>query len=238
MAELLTPTDFDERLRAGELAMTVIGMSNLGKSYWSVRLAEENGFRHLNCDDMIEAELEGVLLELGYSGGIEDVSRWMGQPYDLQFAENQQIYLDLETKKVQDIADQLEQGSLAGNTIVDTTGSVVHTSSELCRRLVSLTTVVYLEATPAMCNDMFESYKAKPKPVVWGDIYQPLRAEPPMEALGRCYKELLAFRTGLYRDMADITIPRETATALSKMPGRLATDGLLRRVRDSLPAAA
>jgi shikimate kinase len=190
-------------------------MSNVGKTYWSKRLAEEAGFTHICCDDLIEAEVADVLKELGYNGGIADMAKWLGQPYDQQFTKNQQKYLDLEIATMQNIIERLEQGSLDGNTIIDTTGSVVHTSPEIRARLHALTTVVYLEATANMRHEMFKLYIAEPKPVVWGDIYRPKSGESPQAALARCYPKLLAHRSGLYAKMSHVGIPRETSLAIA-----------------------
>ena len=211
MIGTITRDEFEKRLHDGNLALTLIGMSNAGKSYWSARLAQEMGFSHICCDDLIEAEVGHLLEELGYKGGIADMAKWLGQPYDIQFAKNQQIYLDLEIATLESIISQLEKKSSKGNIIIDTTGSVVHTSSEICAKLKELTTVVYLEATPDMKHEMFERYIAEPMPVVWGDIYSPSAGELPKEALARCYPNLLAYRSGLYGGMSHVVVPAETA---------------------------
>jgi shikimate kinase len=208
--------------------LTLVGMSNVGKSYWSKRLAEEAGYRHLSGDDLIEAELGDVLRQLGYSGGLSGMAKWLGQPYEPQFAQNQQRYLDLESATLQIIIDQLEKGLLTGPVVIDTPGSVVHTSTEICERLRALTTVVYLEATPETLEEMFELYIAEPKPVVWGNIYQPQADETPEEALARCYPKLLAYRSKLYEKMSHITIPRNKSLVMSD------PDFFLNYIQDSL----
>lgn len=229
MTKSITPVEFKARLDQGKLALTLVGMSNVGKTYWSKQLAQSQGFTHLCCDDLIEAELSDVLQELGYSG-IADMAKWLGQPYDPQFPTNQQKYLDLEIQTVQDIINQLEAGSLEGNTVIDTTGSVVHTSPEICEKLDELTTVIYLEATPAMQEEMFKLYIAEPKPVVWGEIYSPKAAEKPEEALARCYPKLLAYRSQLYAKMSHVTIHRETSLGMKNV------DEFLSYVKKSLAA--
>ncbi len=55
----LNPAQFDEKLAAGELVLTLVGMSNVGKTFWSHQLAAEGGFTHICCDDLIEAEMGG-----------------------------------------------------------------------------------------------------------------------------------------------------------------------------------
>lgn len=230
-SETLSRPDFDARRADGELSLTLVGMSNVGKSYWSGRLASEAGFDRINMDDLIEAELAVALRNEGYSGGIADVAKWMGQPYDPQFPTNQQTYLDLETTMMQQTIDRIANPPLDGNLVVDTTGSVVHTDETLRKEIGVHSTVVYLEATPGMQQKMFEMYIAEPKPVVWGDVYTQAAGETEKQALARSYPELLARRSVLYRQMAHVAIPREVSLAIAD------TDEFLAYVRDMLPAS-
>ncbi|HEY5152820.1 MAG TPA: hypothetical protein VII55_02500, partial [Candidatus Saccharimonadales bacterium] len=204
--EPLTLAEFEDRVAAGKLRLTLVGMSNVGKTYWSKLLARE-GFTNICCDDLIEQKLGHELLELGYVGGIADMAKWLGQPYDERFAVNQRRYLQLETDALQEIIASLEDGSLTGNIVIDTTGSVVHTDSAIRRKLSALTTVVYLEASGEMRQEMFQLYIAEPKPVVWEDKFNIKPTESNIEALVRCYPQLLEYRSGLYDEMSHVTVP-------------------------------
>lgn len=230
-SETLSKSDFDARRQDGELSLTLVGMSNVGKSYWSNRLAQEAGFEQINLDDLIEVELGAALQKGGYSGGIADVARWMGQPYDPQFPANQQTYLDLETRMMRQTINRLANPPLNGNVVIDTTGSVVHIDEEVSKEIMQHSTVVYLEATPDMQQKMFEMYIKEPKPVVWGDAYSQVEGELPIDALTRSYPELLRRRSVLYRQMAHVAIPREVSLAIAD------TDEFIDYVRDRLPAA-
>jgi len=227
--DTLTQPEFDTRREANELAITLVGMSNLGKSFWANRLVDELGFDVIGCDDLIETELKDVLETDGFEGGISDMARWMGQPYDSRFASRQQTYLDLETITMKKIIDQLSHPPLNGNVVVDTTGSVIHTSEEICHALKVHSTVVHLEATPEMQRAMFELYMAEPKPVVWGDAYRSSEEQTSHETLEACYPQLLGQRCELYRKMAQVTLARETTLALEN--GEMFLD----YVRNSLP---
>lgn len=178
-------------------------MSNVGKTFWSKRLAEV-GFQHINCDDLIEAKLEPELKALGYSG-LADMSRWKGQPYDERFSENQTKYLRLESQVMQEVLEPLIN-SKPDNIVIDTTGSVIHTGEEICGLLQKFTTVVYLETPEHMQEEMFQKYIEHPKPVVFGNIYKPRKNETQTETLARCYRELLEYRSSLYSKYADITL--------------------------------
>ncbi len=224
----ITSTEFEQRLQAGELRLTLVGMSNVGKTYWSQLLAKK-GFNHFNCDDLIEEKLGNELIELGYSGGIADMAKWLGQPYDKQFPNNQQRYLQLEVETMEEIIEGLEKDTLKGSTVIDTTGSVVHTSSAIRDKLSAQTTVVYLEATPEMRHEMFELYIAEPKPVVWEDLFKKATGESDKEALARCYPQLLEYRSKHYSEMSDVTIQRDVSL---KLPG---PEAFLEYIKDLLP---
>jgi shikimate kinase len=229
--ETLSRSDFDARREDGELSLTLVGMSNVGKSFWSSRLAEEAGFNRVAMDDLIEAKLGTVLHDAGYNGGIADVARWMGQPYEPQSPANQQTYLDLETMMMHQTIDRLANPPLGGNVVVDTTGSVVHIDQEVSKEITKHSTVVYLEATPDMRQKMFEKYMREPKPVIWGDVYTQAENESHEQALARSYPELLARRSVLYEQMAHVTIPHKVSLAIAS------TDEFLDYVRDMLPTA-
>lgn len=202
----LSKQQLEQLLQENRLVLSLIGMSNIGKSHWSKKLSNI-GFEHIDCDNSIEEKLAPVLKELGYSG-IEDVSRWMGQPYDERFPDNQQKYLSLEKEVMQDIFSRIEKGT-DQNITIDTTGSVVHTDRDYCDKLKKHSLVIYIKATKDMEDEMFKRYIKEPKPVVFGNIFAPRANETTMQTLERCYKELLSYRNALYAEYADIIIPRE-----------------------------
>lgn len=230
-SETLTQSDFDARRADGKLSLTFIGMSNAGKSHWSGRLAREANFDRVDIDTLIELELETELKRAGYSGGIQDVAKWMGQPYEPQSPANQQTYLDLEAAMMERTIDELADPSLDRNTVVDTTGSIVHTDPAIGARLREHSTVVYLEATANMRQKMFEMYIAEPKPVIWGDVYTQVEGEATDQALARSYPELLERRSYLYEKMAHVAVSREVSLAITS------TDEFLEYIRDKLPTA-
>lgn len=203
----LSQQQFDHLLDNDQLVVSLMGMSNIGKTYWSKQL-HTIGFEHINCDNLIEAKLGPRLTALGYSG-IQDVSRWMGQPYDERFSAHQQTYLSFEKEVVEKILAQNKNGKLQ-NTVIDTTGSVIHTGRNTCTRLKKCSLVVYIEATENMKVEMFNQYIKQPKPVVFGDMFKPRPAETNIHALSRCYRTLLDRRSKLYTRYADVVIPYTT----------------------------
>jgi len=202
----MTREEFDQARANNRLVLTFVGMSNIGKTHWAKEFAQ-SGFEHINCDDRIEAKLAPELTALGYSG-IADVSKWMGQPYEDRFPTNQQRYLELEGEVMQEVLREIEK--MQRNTIIDTTGSVIHVDPAIGEELKRKTLVVYIKATSEMKEQMFQRYIKEPKPVVFGDVFKKLRGESDMDALKRCYPMLLEYRSGLYQRLAHIVIPRET----------------------------
>lgn len=230
-SEILSQPDFDARLADGELSLTLIGMSNVGKSHWSGRLADEAGFDRVDQDTLIEAELATALRDAGYGGGIADVAKWMGQPYEPQSAANQQKYLNLETLMLRQTIDRIANPPLHGNLVVDTTGSVVYTDEAIRKELAVHSTIVYLEATDDVRQELIKDYFDRPKPVIWGDAYTQGEGETTDQALARSYPRLLARRAFLYGEMAQVTVSGKVSRSLAN------TDQFLEYVRDGLPAA-
>jgi shikimate kinase len=201
----LSSKQFQELLQKNKLVLSFIGMSNIGKTYWSERLSKFE-FRHFNCDDLIEKKLFSELYVLGYSG-INDVSLWMGQPYEKRFKENQRKYLNFEKEAMEDIFAELK--NTKQNVVIDTTGSFVHLNEKTCLELKERSLIVYIKATDSMREKMFERYVEDPKPVVFGDIFNPQEGESGAKALRRCYPILLENRSKLYEKYADVIIPCE-----------------------------
>ena len=201
----LSQKQFDQLLKKNKLVLSLIGMSNIGKTHWSKKLAKIN-FKHINCDDLIEARLAPELKACGYSG-IKDVSLWMGQPHDKRFSVCQQKYLEFEKEAMQQIFEQIKNEKRQ-NIVIDTTGSFVHIGSDACFRLKECVLVVYIKADDFIKEKMFEKYVKKPKPVVFGNVFAPKKGETNKQALKRCYLKLLNLRSVLYTQCADVIISR------------------------------
>jgi len=104
--------------------------------------------------------------------------------------------------------DEIEKSGHEG-IILDTTGSVAYTGEEICRRMQSLTTVVYLAAAPEEEHILIARYLSDPKPVLWGDQFSMRPGETAKDAVARCYPQLISQRKKLYEKYAHRTIPME-----------------------------
>lgn len=185
------------------MKLALIGMSGSGKSYWSKKL-EQMGFRRFCCDDLIEAKLERELKGLGYSG-IQDVAKWMGQPFEEQYPRTSQLYVDFEKEVMGEVMRIVERANDKENIVIDTTGSVIYTGREILYTLSSLAKIVYLDTPVSVKQEMYTLYMQDPKPVIWGNIFVKSPEETNSQALAACYPKLLEYRTKEYEKIADIT---------------------------------
>lgn len=183
------------------MRLTLFGMSNSGKSYWSKKL-EEKGYVRLSCDDYIEEKLGKELRKFGYSG-IADVSKWLGQPYERRYKLNSKKYLELEIESLKTYIHHIKSQIAKKNIVIDTTGSVIYADRVILKELRRYTKIMYLDTPKSVREKMYTSYVENPKPVIWGDIFSQKKGESGKEVLERCYVKLLAFRTKQYKQYAE-----------------------------------
>jgi shikimate kinase len=185
------------------MKISLIGMSNVGKTYWSKKL-KEAGFNVFFCDELIEEKLGRELKKQGYSG-ISDVSKWMGQPFEERYKKNSSRYLEIEKMVMNEIIDVLEK-SKDRDIAVDTTGSIIYIGQVILKKLKKRTKIIYLEAPSQVKEEMLRAYLDNPKPVYWGKSYKKKRNEDILNAVKRCYPLLLEYRSREYEKHADITL--------------------------------
>lgn len=208
----ITKYSFLEKLKNNNLHISLIGMSNIGKSYWSDRL-NKLGFKHICCDDMIEDKLKPELEKHGYKGK-EDMAKWLGQPYAPQFEKNEKKYLSLENETMQEVFNKIKNKKQ--NIVIDTTGSLIHCDNKSIKPVKKNSLVVYIKASEEMKNDMLQKYLDCPKPVVWDNNYKQKDNQSQENALKESYKKLLEAREKLYENLADISIPFHKVAKLNK----------------------
>ena len=184
--------------------LALIGMSGVGKSYWSKKM-EEKGYRWYNCDEMIAERLGSELPEIGNS--TLNLAKWMGQPFSVGYIEAEKLYLELEEAVVEHICDELEQANYINTpVVVDTTGSLIYLRKKLLNRLRALTKMIHLRLPEEKHEQLFENFINDPKPVIWKGKFKPRKGEPLQNALRRCYNELLSFRNERYSLIADYVL--------------------------------
>jgi shikimate kinase len=188
--------------------ISLIGMSNIGKTYCAKRLAAHHGYRHIDCDALIEKRLGAELIDGGYHG-TKGMARWMGFPADASYKTNSRRYTESERQAVSESLARLKKDKKA-SVVLDTTGSVIYTGAEILESLRATTRIIYFETSEEHISALFNSYiNHHPKPVIWDDAYAPLAEETPQQTLERCYPELLRDRARRYKEIAHVTIPFE-----------------------------
>lgn len=203
----LTKQEFSEKLKNNRLALTFIGMSNIGKSYWSRKLAEI-GFKHIDCDGRIENKLKQRAQTIK-NHGTAGLAEWMGFPHEKRFLKTQAQYLNAEKEVMTEIIDDLNQ-EIPGNIAIDTSGSFIYAGHPICEGIRKKSLIVYIKPPEEMKKKLFENFIKNPKPVIWGDMYEKKEHESKMGALDRCYPKLLDYRSKLYEKYADISISYES----------------------------
>ncbi|HSZ18251.1 MAG TPA: hypothetical protein VK770_00570 [Candidatus Acidoferrum sp.] len=181
------------------IKLSLIGMSGAGKSHWAQKLAGA-GFRVISIDDRIEKKLAPELTAGGHRG-IGGVAAWMGWPDQPSYREHEKKYLECEIQSMDEALDEIQASGQDG-AILDTTGSVVYTGENICRRMQGLATVIYLEASAAEEETLVARYLSDPKPVLWGDQFEQRQGESTQAAIARCYPRLIAHRKKLYEHYA------------------------------------
>lgn len=185
------------------MIISFIGMSGMGKSYWSKQLVEQ-GFQRISIDNLIEVQLKRELERHGLSR-INGVAKWMGQPYEPHFKEREQTYLEFERQAMQATFDQINRHPNQ-DYVIDTTGSVIYLGDQVCNQLKQSSLVVNFVTPQSVMDKMYQQYITNPKPVIWGNSYQPQANQTPQQALETCYPLLLQYRLQLYQKYADLAL--------------------------------
>ena len=208
------------------LRVALVGMSGVGKTFWTRRLAAA-GRPTICCDDLIEQRLSPHLAPSGFRG-INGVARWMGWPDCATYAEREAVYLAAEIAALDQVLSGLEQNP-ARELVLDTTGSVIYAGNHLLLRLRRLMTVVYLAASVAEQQLLIGRYLTDPKPVLWHGAFQPKPGETPLETITRCYPPLIETRRRAYEALAHCILP---LAALHDPPP--SADDFLQKIREKL----
>lgn len=216
---LLTPYEFDEHVARRTLRISLVGMSNAGKSRRAHTLAEDCGFSWYQVDQDIAraCQLENV----------GAVGAWMGYPSAPGYREREQRYLTLEAW----FTDRAAMSSEGRNLVFDTTGSVVHLPASTLETLREHTLVVHLDVGEEALADLLARFFKDPKPVCWGAWWNKQEEESDTAAIQRSYPALLSARLARYRALAHVAIP---ARELWDAQG----GAILAHIREALARAA
>jgi len=176
-----------------------VGMSGVGKSFWSAKLAHDAGFVVHDCDAEIGRRLSSIVTPDPGESLVTALGRWMGMPWTAGYASREARYLALEEEVTREALDGAREGH-----IVDTTGSVIYLPRDLLDALRAKCRVVYLRTPDTRRDAMLKRYLEEPKPVVWAGAFP--RANDPIATLPAAYAELLKTRDRAYALLAHVTL--------------------------------
>jgi shikimate kinase len=186
------------------MILALLGTSGIGKTSWANRLAQA-GFTCFHCDDLIAARLQAKGEIFGAS--MEDVGRWMGFPFEADYARREAQYLAHEAEVLATIAESLPQAhAQRRRLVIDMTGSAIYIDPTILDTIHTFATFVYLRAAPEHYDQLLEAYTASPRPIIWRSMYQPLPEEEAAATLARCYPRLLRARADRYANLADVVL--------------------------------
>jgi shikimate kinase len=191
----LSPDAFERRWSNGDLKIALIGMSNIGKSWMSAKLANALGIATVEVDHYIRRELG--------QESMDDFAQWLGHPNTSGYAKREAKSLALEETATLRALDDL-----TAPCILDTTGSVIY-CPESCARLSAETYVVYLRASEKTRKILEALYFSHPKPLNWNGHFEQKMDELFGDAVARSYPKLLDSRDNAYADLSDHTILAE-----------------------------
>ena len=190
----LSRQSFEEKYAAGQLKLAFVGMSNIGKSYTTMRLATRYDFNLIEVDKIIRENL-------GHDN-MDAFAKWQGHPYTEGYSEREVESIALETQSTREAL-----GTARRNPMIDTTGSVIYTDHGVLDALREDYYVVYIEAMDEHLERLKTQYFKQPKPLVWAGHYEKIEGKTKTESILECYPKLLTSRGKLYSGLADVTLP-------------------------------
>lgn len=168
------------------MIISLIGMSNAGKTYWS-KLLETDGFKRFGVDDAIDD--------------------WLLQSYQIGSKEWERECLRRERATIQTILHDLAALDNTSNAVIDTPGSIVYHDQEIVDALSEQSVMVYLEISKEAQAEMIERYFRYPKALIWGEHFSPQADDTLEQTIRRSYPALLSWRSERYQELADVVIP-------------------------------
>ncbi|MGJ8564824.1 MAG: shikimate kinase [Alphaproteobacteria bacterium] len=194
----LSSKQFLAKLNGGELKLAFVGMSNIGKSFLARKIAKAYDMNLIEVDKMIWESL-------GFDT-MDDFADWQGHPYEEDYKEREKELIELEGNATGKAID-----NAAGNSLLDTTGSVIYVDPAIRRNIKENFYVVHIKAETSDLERLKWEYFDNPKPLIWRNQYKPRRDLTDRENIFECYPKLLMSRAKEYAPMADATITSRVA---------------------------
>ena len=154
-------------------AITLMGMSGVGKTYFSEKL-EEWGWARYSCDVEIGKDLLGLTHEMKASD-ISALHEFLGMPGDeakgglqiQEFKRRQNLYKNAEIVSLMELRGRIEAAS-EKDFVNDSTGSLVEiTNPDVIDFVGTLTKIVYIRGSDAQEQVLIKRAQDYPKPLYY-----------------------------------------------------------------------
>ena len=172
----------------------LIGMSGVGKSYWTEQL-KTKGYQVFSCDDYIFQSLEKKILKKNSS--TESLSHWLGYPDQLDYQAKAAEYLRHENDSLEVAIDFVNSHQ---KTVIDSSGSMIFCKKDLINKLREHSPIIYLESDKSFYQKITTNFVNDPKPIIWSNHYKPELN------LADNFRNLIDKRAKLYQSFADIIL--------------------------------
>jgi shikimate kinase len=212
----LSKQEFQHHMTNSTLRIAFVGMSNIGKSRLAKDLERKGGWTRFDIDKQI-----GQTMDLG---DLRNMAAYLGFPTSATYAEREEEFLRKEEAETMRALEWLDTVSASTeyaptNIVLDTTGSVVYLSKKVIGEIKKRFLVVHVGTSAKDVDELFQTYKETPKPVVWHGMYRSAPAGTDLLGMSTAeadaqkdlefsYRTLLADRLMRYTLMADVTINR------------------------------
>lgn len=205
----LSRTEFYQAYNKGTLRLAFVGMSNIGKSYTAKRLAKSHDFTLIEVDRLIWERLD--------QGSMRDFAKWQGHPYTDGYQERETKSLAMETEATR----QALGLNLVGNTLLDTTGSVIYVEPDVLETLTDDWIIVHIKAEDGDLERLRQEYFQTPKPLIWHGHYKRDPDQSEKDSILASYPKLLNARKKRYEDLADVSLTSRFVLQSTTTPDRI-----------------
>ncbi len=199
---LITKEQFHRELNHPQertINITFEGMSGVGKSFWSERMASAYSYPRSDVDTLISTHplLSSVLINKA-GEGVRQLGNFLGLPYEDNFEERERLYLEAERIVMTDLPH-------AGH-VLDLSGSAIYHPDQM-QIIHEHSLVIYLNITASTRKRLLDQNLLNPKPICWNGGFKKSADQTNGEAIETCFERLIDNRTTMYELFADVTIP-------------------------------
>jgi shikimate kinase len=185
-----------------------IGMSGIGKSYWTKQLGQI-GFTAIDCDAKVIAEVSKQV-NIPFST-LSEAGTWMQLPNQEGFEQREALFMQCEKQVIERAIDAILNKKIAALSnsryILDMGGSAIYIGDDILSKLKQNLLLIYFDVSEEVYETMLQNYFANPCPVIWQGKFKRNISQNLADNFLECYANLINYRRNIYLNLADIVIP-------------------------------